>query len=313
MTKEIEKRFYYKKSRIQQLKGFCNTVNLGTIAKAAQVMNLTASSITMQIKALEEDLGVNLFKREKNRLKITKDGRRLYDMSVSHVNAISNICSEFLEKKQRGESQNLSIAAQNIITTYNLPKYIKEYQKIHSDVTITFHNIDKIEALEKVKNDEINLAIYPYYSEEDRNFPELSTIEIFSFDPILIMHKDHPLAKIDEKNIEFTDIAKYNFMRTDSDSITIPLFKEASKQYGMNSKINFVNGTWEMAREFVRKNLGIAGVSTAFIDKNDGVIVYKSVARLFTKIPYAIGIKKGIEQNKIVSDFIELLKLNSSN
>lgn len=304
-------RFYYKKSRMQQLKGFCYTVQLGTTTKAAQKMGLTSSSITMQIKSLEEALGVKLFTRDKQRLQITKDGERLYKMSMHHIKGLESLFDDFLEEKNTENSTVLNIAAQNIIISYILPKFVKHFQQSHPDVTLTFFNIDKIKGLTKVRDREIDLAIYPYYEEEDNNFPELETIKVFEFDPTIIMHKDHPLAKVDEKSLDFDDIAKYSFLRTDSDNITLPIFKEASKQYGINSKIKFVNGTWEMAREFVRENLGIAGVSNALPEDEDGAIVSKNVTRMFTKMTYAAGVPKQTVRKNIADDFINLLKLKS--
>jgi len=51
----ISKQFYYKKNRLQQLKGFYYTVRYGSPSKAAVKMNLVQSSLTMQIQSLERD------------------------------------------------------------------------------------------------------------------------------------------------------------------------------------------------------------------------------------------------------------------
>ncbi|MFC1659213.1 LysR family transcriptional regulator [Pseudomonadota bacterium] len=63
MNKSEIKQFYYKKSRLQQYRGFCSLVQLGTTEKASAKMGLTPSAITMQIKSLEEDLNTKLFTR----------------------------------------------------------------------------------------------------------------------------------------------------------------------------------------------------------------------------------------------------------
>ncbi len=62
MQKTIQQ-FHYKNNRFQQLRGFCYTVQNGSMSKAAKKMKLSQGAVSLQIKALERDLGVSLFSR----------------------------------------------------------------------------------------------------------------------------------------------------------------------------------------------------------------------------------------------------------
>ena len=66
------KQFYYKRNRIQQLKGFYHSAQTGSISKAAKKMGLTQAAVTLQIQSLERDIGVDLFKREGQKIKLTE-------------------------------------------------------------------------------------------------------------------------------------------------------------------------------------------------------------------------------------------------
>ena len=51
----------YKQNRLQQLRGFCHAARAKSISKAAHQMLLSQPSVSLQIKALERELGVQLF------------------------------------------------------------------------------------------------------------------------------------------------------------------------------------------------------------------------------------------------------------
>ena len=76
------KQFYYKRNRIQQLKGFYYTVQTKSISKAAKKMGLTQAAVTLQIQSLERDLGVQLFIREKQKITLTAAAKTLYAQSL---------------------------------------------------------------------------------------------------------------------------------------------------------------------------------------------------------------------------------------
>ncbi|MGX7204916.1 LysR family transcriptional regulator [Enterococcus pingfangensis] len=59
---------------IRLLRYFWAVAQEGNISRAARILNITQPTLSRQIKELEERIGAPLFKREKNRLHLTKDG-----------------------------------------------------------------------------------------------------------------------------------------------------------------------------------------------------------------------------------------------
>ena len=64
---EGETRFYYKGNRLKQLRAFCMSAKLGTFSRAAEALFLSQPSISLQIGALERELGVLLIVRTLHR------------------------------------------------------------------------------------------------------------------------------------------------------------------------------------------------------------------------------------------------------
>lgn len=54
--------FYYKRNRIQQIRGFITVVQNKTFAKASEVLKIAPSSVFSQVRSLENKLGIDCSK-----------------------------------------------------------------------------------------------------------------------------------------------------------------------------------------------------------------------------------------------------------
>jgi LysR family transcriptional regulator, glycine cleavage system transcriptional activator len=79
---------------------------LGRVSKAAEELGVSPSAISQQIRALEAQLGVKLFRREKQRLVLTLDGDRLYHTTSQAFRAIRNTRSAIVRQR---EARNLAL------------------------------------------------------------------------------------------------------------------------------------------------------------------------------------------------------------
>jgi DNA-binding transcriptional LysR family regulator len=234
---QIPQQFYYKKNRLQQLRGFYYTIQTGSLSKAAKKMGLTQSTITLQIQSLERDLNTKLLNRNSKTLEVTKDGKLFHSMASYHLSGIDSLYDEFLQKKNKKE-RKINIAVHHVAISYLIPPYIKKFQEKHSEITIGIQNIGATEAIKRLQDNEIDCILYPNIEISD----EFLSKTCFSFDPMLIMSKDHPLAS--KKEIQLQDIAQYNTVRIDKKLISLPLFEQSFKEFGFKTNIEFENGNW---------------------------------------------------------------------
>jgi DNA-binding transcriptional LysR family regulator len=302
MSNSLPKQFYYKRNRLQQLKGFYYTVQEGSPSKAAKIMRLTKSTLTLQIKSLERDLDLELFTKNKNRFKLTKDGEAFYKMAVPYIQGIDGLYERFIFKEKIKNSKIIKIAAHHIAISYLLPKYLKEFHKENPNIKIHICNISKDEATQRLKREEIDLMLYP-----TSDVPhECRFKPIFKYDPILLMHKDHPLA--DTEVVSFEDMSNHQLVRIDPKLITLPLFEEAVKTHKIGSNIEFENGNWEMLKHFVQSGDGMALVSTiCFEDRDKETLVAKSMSHYFPPMVYGVMVKKGRYLSSVVQKFVKIM------
>jgi DNA-binding transcriptional LysR family regulator len=296
---QLPKQFYYKKNCLQQLKGFCNAAQSSNFSKAAHKMGLSQSAITLQIQSLERDLKTKLFDRDKKRIKLNRDGEIFYEMISYHLNGIESSYQEFIKKKNN-QNPTIKVAAHHVAISHLLPSYIKNFQAKYPDAKISIKNIALNDAIKRLQEDEIDLILYPNINPSADFLSHAS----FSYDPVLIMHKDHPLAKKTE--VKLQDIGKHNIVRIDPSLITLPLFEEACKKFDFQTNIDFENGSWEMIKNFVREGIGLGFISKLYLTKNDDDLVYKKLDKYFPKAEYSLIAKNGKHLSKEAQEFIDI-------
>lgn len=286
MNRELLKSPLYKKNVLQQIKGFYYVVRLGNISKASEYLNLTQSTVTLQIQSLERDLGTKLFERNSKPLKLTKDGEEFYKLACPLIQEFESVIHKFLENKITNKNKEIRIAAHHIAITYLMPQIICEFKKLYNNIKIIIKNISPQEALEQIKSDKIDLALFPNLAK----IPEIEYLEANSYDPILIMNKNHKLAGKYLNSLK--ELKDSDLIRIDKSLITLPLFENIVEEFDLKGTIELENGNWEILKKFVKANDLIAVISELAIDKNDDFIS-KNLSKFFPKMTYSIAYKRG--------------------
>ena len=84
-------RFAYKGDRLKPLRAFCQTARLGSVSRAAEALYLSQPAVTLQLQALERELGVRLLERSGRRLVPTREGQLLYELARPLVEAVDGL------------------------------------------------------------------------------------------------------------------------------------------------------------------------------------------------------------------------------
>ena len=121
--------------------------------KAAEELYLTQPAVSLQIKALEEDLGVQLFDRTSAHISLTDAGRVLLDYA-NRVNSLLVEAEHEIAALSGEHAGQLALGASTTIAQYVLPRLLGEFCKEHPRVhpTLIGGNTEHIvEAVEKQK------------------------------------------------------------------------------------------------------------------------------------------------------------------
>ena len=82
---------YYKQNRLKQLRAFCVAARTGNISEAAEKIFLSQPTVSLQIQALEREFETLLFERRGPKIRLTDEGRTLYDLAQPLVEGMDRL------------------------------------------------------------------------------------------------------------------------------------------------------------------------------------------------------------------------------
>lgn len=143
---------------IRQLRYFVTIVNANNnITKAAKMLNMAQPPLSQQLKALEQQLDVELFKRRGKKLELTEEGKLLYDRAIHLIEALDDVKKE-VRDVQRGVRGQLSIGVSGFYS-YMLPEKMKAFYERYPYVSFRVVQSDANRLIQLLESSDIELAL----------------------------------------------------------------------------------------------------------------------------------------------------------
>ena len=117
-------------------------------AAAADKCFVTQPTLSMQVKKLEEDLGVIIFDRKRQPLEPTEIGKKIISQARAAL-ASSNRIKEIIREEQRVVSGTLRIGIIPTLAPYLLPPLMKQMAQEYPDLEIGVEEVESGAPLEK--------------------------------------------------------------------------------------------------------------------------------------------------------------------
>ena len=126
---------------MKQLRSYIAVVDYGSFTKAAEKTYTSQPTISAHIKALEEELGVQLLARDTKNLRVTEKGRELYDCACGML----ALQQRMLDKWENEDRKTLCIGVSTIPSGYILPRLLEGFRSESPDVVISIRQSDSEE------------------------------------------------------------------------------------------------------------------------------------------------------------------------
>ena len=287
----------YKQNRLQQLRGFCHAARAKSISKAAHQMLLSQPSVSLQIKALERELGVQLFQRHGPRISLTFDGQRLLEMAWPLVDAIDNLDGTFTSLRESPDYGTVNIAAGGSTIQYLLPPFVEKFTRLFPSVDVRLHNVTGKVGLELLRGGEIDFAVGPLFAAA----PDIEFYPLVTYEPMLITRRDHPLAK--RRRVGLKDIAKYPLILPPKHLSTHRVVESVLTDHGLEHDVKLEVGGYDVIKKYVALGLGISIVMSHCLSRADRLHTVQ-MGRYFPKRTYGIVLSKGRRLSPAAQQFV---------
>ena len=296
-------RFYYKGNRIKQLRAFCYAVKFGTVARAAEALFLSASSVSLQISALEKELGARLLERTRPRLALTREGQMLYDLARPLIEGMESLDQQFRSQRQGLDAGEVTIAAGASTIQYLLPTLVRDFRERYPDVRLQLANVTGKDGLALLRSDQVDFAFGSMLDVPH----DLSYEPVQWFDPMLILPLDHPLAG--KQDIVLDDLSPYGLILPPQRLTTYRLVDLVFQQRRVPYRVAIEVGGWEVIKQYVAMGLGISIVTGICISEYDRTrLAVRNMRRYFPQRSYGVVVRKGKYLSAQARAFIDRIK-----
>jgi DNA-binding transcriptional LysR family regulator len=296
-------RFYYKGNRLKQLRAFCYAVKFGSIARAAEALFLSPSSVSLQLSALEKELGAHLLQRTRPRLVLTSEGQMLYDLARPLVEGVESLDQHFRTQRQGMDQGEVNIAAGASTIQYLLPPLVRDYRERFADVRLQLSNVTGKDGLALLRSDQVDFAVGSMLDVPH----DLSYEPVHWFDPMLIMPLDHPLAA--KPDIALEELSPYGLILPPQRLTTYRLVDLVFQQRRVPYRVAIEVGGWEVIKQYVAMGLGISIVTGICLTDDDKArLAVRNMRRYFPQRSYGVVVRKGKYLSQQARAFIDLVK-----
>jgi len=245
---------------IEQIRAFVNVASLKSFSEAAEKMFISQPSVSVRIKALEEELGVLLLDRSKAREPVlTEAGRIFLDYAYSIIN-LQEDCREKLSGQREQATGMVYLGASTVPGTYLLPSLLSDFNKTSTAIEFNASILDTSAVLEGVLNYSYDLGFVGLVKEDDRLvYSDLADDElVLCAKPGLIPKPGY------EKGVPVELLFRHHLLIREKGSATRQLLEKKLAESDFNIEnlpgITYINNL-EAIKQAVREGLGIAVIS----------------------------------------------------
>jgi len=190
--------------RLEQLQAFLWVAETGSFQEAARKCNVTQSTVSRQVQALETEVGATLFHRS-NQAKLTLAGECLWPHARKICQAWENATQEIAEMLA-GKQPELCVAAIHSVCAAYLPPVLQRFCRHYPEVKLRVTALGSDRTLKVLKDGLVDIAIVM----NNRLFttsPEM-VVDVLYTEPIeVLMAANHPLSEYEK--IPWRELIRY--------------------------------------------------------------------------------------------------------
>lgn len=238
---------------IPLLRCFLSAAYANNFSKAAVENNISQSSFSKKIKALEEELHVKLFDRNNSKTVLTEAGECFFKHAKLILDAYQTMERDLSTYVTNGKSI-ISIATIPITTQYNITAYLAEFKMNNPKTDFHVVEAESDVVLSSLHNSKCTFAI----TRTDFLDTEKYIIQPLVEDRLVVlMSQEHCRAKRD--SISLADLVNERFVFPTSQSDLYHICLNACNEAGFSPNIAFsISGRIDLTLSFVRKSNAIS-------------------------------------------------------
>lgn len=188
---------------LRQLRYFARTAECLSFSEAARLLCITQSTLSQQIKQLEQELDVQLFQRNSHSVALTEAGRELVAPALEAIHS-AEACADRIRDLQQLRTGELTIGVTYTFSPI-LTETVLSFMKQYPGIRLNIHYRTMEELLDELERREVDfvLSFKPTHTR-----PSIAPHILFDNRLAVIVNADHPLAR--EQKVSLAELSRYD-------------------------------------------------------------------------------------------------------
>lgn len=267
-----------------QMRYFAEVCHWQNITKAAEQLHVSQPTISVALRALEEETELQLFQREGRKLMLTSDGGRLLG-KVTHI---------LEQMRQLEEDVHAMAHHRNLIRmalplqlgTQFLPRILGDFRRQHPELELDIIESGGISALQMIEEEKLDIALTNY---ETGSNPKLDYEQLFTCEICFVTYPEHPLAQA--VSVSSEDLAEEPLTLLDSSFFVYREIHEFYARHDLQPRVLHYSPYLHTIKNLVKHGLCSTFLARQAILSDDHLAVVPLTEPIFLKS--GIVTKKG--------------------
>jgi LysR family cys regulon transcriptional activator len=288
--------------KLQQLRYLSEVARRNlNVSEAAEALHTSQPGVSKQIRALEDELGIQVFVRHGKRLiEITEPGKAVLAIAeriLAEANNLRRAGEEFVNEKLG----TLTIAATHTQARYALPKPVAAFKRRYPKVQLVIHQGNPTQVCEQVLAGEADLCVA---TEAISLYPEMVSVPVYQWNRCVVVPAKHALTKAP---LTLEALAQFPIVTYDFAFANRSLVQKAFEARGLQPNVVLTALDSDVIKTYVELGLGVGILAKmAFDPKRDRGLTAIDASHLFESSTTRLGIKRGAYLRRYAYEFIEL-------
>lgn len=237
----------------KHLRHFVAVAQHGHFTRAAKALHIAQPALSISIKKLEQNLGVELFRREDRQVSLTDEGKVLFEHAKRILQQLEDaqLAIDELKGLEKGE---VRLGAPSMMGSYFFPQVLMAFNSRYPKLKLTLVDAGTRDIRKMLLNGELDIGMI-----DDVNVPEdLDTDHLLQVEMLAVVAKEHPFAE--QKSISFNAFFDNELVMFKPGYFHRDFLEEQARQCNREMRFSFETNLLPMILSIVKHEFAITAL-----------------------------------------------------
>lgn len=237
----------------KHLEYFIETSQHKSMSKAAEALYISQQALSRCIANIEQELGVELFSRSVKGIRLTEDGKYLYDLFAPQVEQFHKTLDEATAHFD-SKPVKLPFCCAPLIFRYLDTNLLFDFQDAYPNITLEQLELSDADCDAYVEENSAHFGLLAIPA--NRHGERVAFTPVKTFPLYLFVHKDNPLAQC--KQVNFSQLKDEKFLMLDKKSYYRKVVEYYAHKYRFEPQTAFESSDASQLISLVNRGRGVA-------------------------------------------------------